>query len=294
MELGVFSDLGTGLAFLVLATALGFVFAVAFAVLLLQGRRIPTVATGAAVGVAAAGGALTGTLEGLSWDPSNPEVMRVIALTTAASRMLAFFATAPVAGTFLLAAAVAAARLPPRRPVWAGLALTLTWGTALVVIVGGYATGDTAFAWLRGVAYAGLGTLVAIAWVGGAREGSNAAEVRAAAAVSFPLLVAAGEGARQGLVEIVMIVQGIGSVDPEVRDATVAAFYAYVAKEYPWRWGALGVATAVGVVGLGLSLPGGRRTVGVLSGGVWLAVAAWIYGFGDLGAARMTAVMGLP
>lgn len=291
MDLGILQDMGVGLIIMVLAALAGFAATVVTVVRLFQGRRVPPVLGAAGVGLAAAGGTLTGLLESLAWTPDDVGTMRIIALTTAGARLLTPLVVGPVVISLLLGTCFVGARAAPRRVGLAAAVGLLGLAAAAVIGVAGVVIGDMAFTTLRAALYAGLAVFVGVAMLSGGPDEGNGPEAGAAAALSFPLVVAAGEGARRGLIELMMLLFDVSAHLPEERGALVTAFYDAVAAEVPWSWATLGVACLVGLVGCVSAARGGERGPGALLGLVWLGAALLIYALGDVGPERMSLLL---
>lgn len=236
------------LSWLVIGAILGLVSAAVAGVLLLKGRRLP-------FGVAAWASTppvilcVIATLVLLSSDPGGTVEEQAQRLTGVVGlRLLLFVFALPPAGILLLMAAVAGVRKGPRSWGMPALALVLSFGVAAVPLATGSAEEDMAFAAVRAVIYGLCGILVALSWASKDAKGAEP-EAGAAAAITLPVIVAAGEAGSRALNELyllLMLPSRASSVRPEIVEQVMAQAVA------PWvtsGWITLGVAILVAIVG---------------------------------------------
>ncbi|MBX2797446.1 MAG: hypothetical protein KTR31_07260 [Myxococcales bacterium] len=243
-------------------------------------RRLPAVALAAGPGLASLAIVAFGRLSLGGWAQlDGPGLVRAVS-TFGAVYLVGAITMVPLCLlTFGALAASSVRRQRSERTLPAVVAAVLVLLTAAVTIGGGVAESNAVYAVVRGVTYAVVGGLVAVALLGDADEA-------AAAAVGFPLLVAVGEGSERALAHALMV-QQTPHVAAEKWTAAVDAMFEAVSGELWWSLATLLLAGCVALWGLRQSERQLHGVRGGLAALVWVGLAAVVFLGAELGAERL-------
>ncbi len=283
------ADLIPGVLVELLAGGAGLVAALVTGILLLARWRVPSLLTAMSVGIPA----VAPPLFALYWLSSHDP--QAAAMAVAATTFLGVLVVMPIAFIQGLLLAWAGARSSPRRFMVAGAVALAACVAAALTAMGGAAVGNDMFGNIRAVAYLVVALPLVVAALGGGGEGEVGAEVAAGASLVLALVIATGEAAERGMVQLIML-QRMPEVAADKREEMAALFCQHFAEE--WWWGA----AAVGVVGIaaaGVALwagvRGDARPMGAYGGLVWLPVMLFVlWGLGPTEAQLVSAVLAMP
>ena len=284
MNEDLLAQLIPGLVVEMLFSGLGLIVGVVAALLLIQSRRVPAIVTAIGAGAPALGPVVVALLYVGGDDPLAG------AVTTAGAAFVGGLSTVGIVGITGLLLAFAGARRAPRRWRLFGLGLVGAIGVAVLAVMAGIAVENTIFGNVRAVVYLALGLLLAIGMLGGGEDAGL--EVSSGAALTLPLLVAAGEAAERGMVHLILL-QRLPEVPADQREEMVRRFLEAFAPELLWGSGALLVASSVAFLTVLLRAESGRaRPVGCIASAAWISVGFFIlYGPG-LGENALIEVVG--
>ena len=271
-------QMAPGLFWLLLACGFGFILSLLFGILMIQNRRLPPALSVSAIGlpVVVAIAVAHVTLWGWPGDGTVETMQRSLAISLGCRLVLALV-IGPVTGLFLLLLAANGVLGSPRRIPWLVVGLVLAIAVAATTIAGGYAYENPPFAWVRGVAYAAYGSLVAVAMLMGNPDKSASPEAVATAGPVFLLFVAAGETAERSLAQLLMVL-GLPSLKPSLREEFIDICLRQVQPEVNWYFASMGAALLFALVAIGSALRGDtKRKLTIASALLWLAVAPAVY-----------------
>lgn len=273
----------------VLLAGVGLIAAVVVGVLLLTGRRVPWPVAPLALSLPAL--AVLAFTAGQPGPEADLAALTQDVTASVGNRLLLFFLLAPLGGLFLLFAAVAGARHAPRRAWVAGAGALGVLAVVVCAILGGYADLSPEFGWMRGGAYLITGLLTSAALLGGGKPEQPGRDAAPAAAVTWALLVAAGETSVRSLNELLLVLQA-ASMEAVHREAFVqAAFSDGTSASLPCTWAALGLAMAVGLLGVATSPGQGKRWLSAAMGLPLLGLVPALYLVGDVHPEVVTALV---
>ena len=264
------ADLIPGLLVELLAGGAGLVVALVSGILLVSRWRVPSVITAMGVGIPA----VAPPLFGLYWLSSHePETA---AMAVAATTFLGVLVVLPIALIQGVLLAWAGARRAPRRFVDAGGLAAAACGAAVLTAMGGAVVGNDMFGNIRAVAYMVVALPLVAAALAGGGEDEVGGELAAGASLILALVVATGEAAERGMVQLIML-QRMPEVPVEVRAEMVAAFSQNFVPELWWGAAAVGVVgVAAAGVGVWAGIRGGARPVAAYVGLLWLPVLFFV------------------
>lgn len=213
------------------------------------------------------GSAVSGLLW-TGWDPANPEVLKVRAVSHGAAAFLLPMVALPAVAVACMGLAWAGLRggEGPRNPLGAAWVAGPGLLVAAMVLAGGMGKPDYLFATLRAVALGGVALVLSLAALRGDEEGPG---LRALSLGVLTLVLAGLEASHDGLVTLLVVGQ-VENLTPDTWGQGLDAFAAIVGSARVWAW--LGLATlAVAAVAMGLKAS--RRIQGVVALAVVLGSA---------------------
>jgi hypothetical protein len=231
-----------------------------------RGKSVPVIALVAPLLV------LTGAISAAAAWPvgDDPDAARAAVAASAGGRLLGFAAGGLVGAVLIGGHGLLGAAKSPRS--WGAFAAAASFAalTAAVTVAGGVVEEDLVFPTLRGAMYAMYGLTAAAGALAGPVDGAGRRSAIAAAAL-FPLVVAFGEAASMGLVDLQLLLH-LSSASPDVRGAfATQAFDEVKAPMAAWSWGSVGASVGVAAVG---AVEAVRRSPRRVEGAAVAAIAA--------------------
>ena len=274
-----------------LGSMIGLMLSVGVLAMMVTGRRVPALAAVAGPILTTLVCAVVAAYTSLQWGNPDGLVAQQALVQATLTRAVGLFAVGGVSLPLLLGLAIQGARHQPRETVraagaFAGIALVV-----LVCLVGASVAGvNTLFAQARAVVYGLAGLLVVVAMLSGRAKEGNGAEVGATASLIFAVLVFIGEASERGLGKL-FLVQGLGTVELENRQALVSKYLGIIDAELPWMYGVMGGSLLVAIWGLfWAAKQGGRRGALSGAGAIWLLALVGMWFTGDPSADTMIAI----